>query len=111
MDIPDESPWAPAPDIVRVEFLDSGEITPELTVGLLADIKQVQRERDAAIARAAQVQILREMADEFNGLAERWAAMDDHARSSVYGVEARRLERRSAGLAAPEQPTPTEESP
>jgi hypothetical protein len=63
VDIPDESPWGPVPDVVRVEFVDSGEITPELTVGLLADIKQVQRERDAVIARAAQVQILREMAE------------------------------------------------
>jgi hypothetical protein len=65
MDIPDESPWGPVPDTVRVEFVDSGEITPELTVGLLADIKQVQRERDAAIARAAQVAILRELANEW----------------------------------------------
>lgn len=64
VDIPDESPWGPVPDTVRVEFVDSGEITPELTVGILADIKQVQRERDAAIARAAQVQILREKSRE-----------------------------------------------
>lgn len=67
MDIPDESPWGPAPDVVRVEFVDSGEITPELTVGLLADIKQVQRERDAAIARTAQMAVLTDILERIEG--------------------------------------------
>lgn len=33
------------PDVVRVEFVDPGEIIPELTVGEVRDIRQVQRER------------------------------------------------------------------
>lgn len=104
MDIPDESPWGPVPDIVRVEFVDSGEITPELTVGLLADIKQVQRERDADIARAAQVQVLREMAERYSKAAGLENAAEDydercHDRllwmATQLGIEADALEQES----------------
>ena len=55
----------PLSDLVRIEFVDPGDITPELTAGLVRDIRQVQRERDDAIARQAQVQVLRELRELF----------------------------------------------
>lgn len=108
VDIPEESPWGPVPDTVRVEFVDSGEITPELTVGLLADIKQVQRERDAAIARAAQVRILRDLADELKKEAARDREFEKGREAPGLFLAETWTRIKANEL---EQPTPTKESP